>query len=107
MQHLLLEPTEHRLNGLRFAVIRLRSTVYVAELLKQSVGIKFLMSSLVVVNNLVRLVPACLNCHAVSEILCLVILTIADMPTKHHLTHRINDDIDLRGAYLTSIILII
>ena len=107
MQHLLLESTEHRLNGLRLTIIWLRGPMHVAKLLKQTVGIQFLMSALIVVNNLVRLVLACLNGHAICEILRLVILTIADMPAKHHLTHRINDYIDLRGAHLAVLVLIV
>ena len=81
--------------------------MHVAKLLKKSVGIKFLMSALVVVNNLVRLVLTGLDCHAISEILRLVILTIADVPTKHHLTHRINDYIDLCGAHFSILVLVV
>ena len=81
--------------------------MHVAKLLKQSVSIQFLMSALVVVNNLVGLVLACLNSHTVSEILSFVVLAVADVPTKHHLTHRINDDIDLCCTHLSVLVLVV
>ena len=107
MQHLLLKAAEYCLDGLRLAIVRLRGSMHVAKFLKESVCIQLLMSALVVVNNLVRLVFAGLNGHAVGVILCLVVLRVADVPAKHYLAHRINDYIDLCCAYLTILVLVV
>ena len=76
MQHLLLEPPKHALNGLRAAVVRGSGPIHAAQLLQKALALKLLVTTLVVANNLVRLMLAHLNGHPVRHVLRLVVLIV-------------------------------
>ncbi len=80
-----------------------------ADLVKQTVGdtFKLLMTALVVMDQLVRLVPACLERHAVSMVLRLIILVLADMEAEQDFTVGIHDLVHPDGADLAALIPVI
>ena len=64
-------------------------------------------ASLVIVLNLVRLMPAHLNGHAVSVVLRLKVLVVADVIPQQHFAVRIHHLIDHRGTHIPVLVPVI
>lgn len=109
MQDLALETAESRLNSFRLTAVGSGRPVDMADLCQQTIrhALQFLMTALVVMNQLVRLVPACLECHAVSMVLRFVILVLADMETQQHLAVGIHDLVHADGTNIAVFILVV
>ena len=109
VQDLALKTPESGFYRLGLPAVRGGGTVDMADLVKQTVGdtFKLLMTALVVMDQLVRLVPACLERHAVSMVLRLIILVLADMEAEQDFTVGIHDLVHPDGADLAALIPVI
>ena len=107
MQHLSLKPSEHALYRLRLAVVGLSRAVYPADLPDKTVRVQLLVAALVVIYNLIRLMAALLDCHAVGVILGLIVLCVADAVAQKHLAHRVDHLIHLGRPHLALLVPIV
>ena len=109
MQDLALETAESRLDSFRLAAVGSGRAVDMADLCQQTIRdtFQFFVTALVVMDQLVRLVPACLESHAVGVILRLVILVLADMEAQQYLAVGIHDLVHTDGADITMLVLVV
>ena len=107
VQHLSLKPAEHALYRLRLAVVGLCRSVYAADLSDKAVRVQLLVAALVVINNLIRLVSALLDCHAVGVVLGLIVLCVADAVAQKHLAHCVDHFIHLGRPHLALLVPIV
>ena len=107
VQHLSLKPSEHALYRLRLAVVGLCRSVYAANLPDKAVRVQLLVAALVVINNLIRLVSALLDCHAVGVVLGLIVLCVADAVAQKHLAHCVDHFIHLGRPHLALLVPIV